>query len=122
MHRAACSWSFFSSMCSWNSYQSRMRSWAFRSTGSSRRYSMKPVGFPMGGRDQVQKNSVKPRVLEEFGHGVAETGQDRVAGKRAARPEHFELARLPIDAHGAMPEDRHPSQTRSVRQVERDLL
>ena len=29
---------------------------------------MKPVGFPMGGRDQVQKNSVKPRVLEGFGH------------------------------------------------------
>src|SRR6185437_11301207 len=31
----------------WNSFQSRTRSTGVRSTGSSRRYSMKPVGLPI---------------------------------------------------------------------------
>jgi len=39
-----------SSMCEWNSFQSFVRSAGARSTGSSRRYSMKPVGLPMGVR------------------------------------------------------------------------
>src|SRR5207245_1159304 len=47
MQRAPCSRSFFSSMCRWNSFQSRIRSIAGRSSGNSRKYSIKPVGFPI---------------------------------------------------------------------------
>ena len=49
MQRAPCVRSFFSSMWWWNSFQSFTRSVGVRSTGSSRKYSMKPVGLPMEG-------------------------------------------------------------------------
>ena len=47
MQRAPCWRRRFSSMWWWNSFQSRTRSTGVRSTGSSRRYSMNPVGFPI---------------------------------------------------------------------------
>src|SRR5512137_2954669 len=47
MQRAACSRSLPCSRWRWNSFQSRMRSRAKRYWGSSRRYSMKPVGLPI---------------------------------------------------------------------------
>src|SRR3984885_3078763 len=47
MQRAPCWRRRLSSMWKWNSRQSWMRSSGVRSTGSSRRYSMNPVGFPM---------------------------------------------------------------------------
>src|SRR5215471_2857901 len=47
MQRAPCWRSRFSSMWWWNSFQSRTRSAGERSTGSSRRYSIKPVGLPI---------------------------------------------------------------------------
>src|SRR5262245_63226949 len=47
MQRAPCWRRRFSSMWWWNSFQSRTRSAGERSTGSSRRYSMNPVGFPI---------------------------------------------------------------------------
>src|SRR5512135_406526 len=47
MQRAPWLRSRFSSRCGWNSSQSPMRSMGARSTGSSRRYSMNPVGFPI---------------------------------------------------------------------------
>src|ERR1044072_5915794 len=47
MQRAPCCRSRFSSMWWWNSFQSRTRSAGERSTGSSGRYSIKTVGFPI---------------------------------------------------------------------------
>src|SRR5512139_3672222 len=47
MQRAPCWRRRFSSRCGWNSFQSPSRSSGARSTGSSRRYSMNPVGFPI---------------------------------------------------------------------------
>src|SRR3954471_4476894 len=47
MQRAPCCWSLETSICKWNSFQSLMRSMADRSSGSSRRYSINPVGFPI---------------------------------------------------------------------------
>src|ERR1051326_3566125 len=47
MQRAPCVRSFSSAKCSWNSFQSLVRSFGERSCGSSRAYSMKPVGFPI---------------------------------------------------------------------------
>src|SRR5580692_10581059 len=47
MQRAPCWRRRLSSMWKWNSRQSWMRSSGVRSTGSSRKYSMNPVGFPM---------------------------------------------------------------------------
>src|SRR5579859_4532110 len=43
-------------MWRWNSFQSRMRSIAERSRGSSLRYSMKPVGLPIVGRGQLVRD------------------------------------------------------------------
>src|SRR5579862_3716445 len=47
MQRAPCWRSRLSSMWKWNSRQSWMRSSGVRSTGSSRKYSINPVGLPM---------------------------------------------------------------------------
>src|SRR5262249_9019772 len=117
MQRAAWVWSFFSSKCSWNSCQSLMRSLALRSAGSSRRYSMNPVGLPMSGVEyQIgMKKSVKGRRLKELRNGVAKARQQRVAGKKTAGPEQFELVRVAINPDGTMPQIHHPGELAAVR-------
>lgn len=59
IQRAPCSWSLSSSMWRWNSFQSLIRSSAFLSIGSSLKYSINPVGFPISERNS---KAVRPFV------------------------------------------------------------
>src|ERR1041385_1384424 len=86
MHREPCSRSFACSMWKWNSFQSTMRSAGERSCGSSRKYSMNPVGLPIFQLSVVQPKLKSTTADASHVAGVLlERGHHRVLAAQALR-------------------------------------
>ena len=84
MQRAPCFWSMASSACSWNSCQSWTRSAGGRASGSSRGYSMKPVGLPMSPPSKVF--AALPRINRIF--ASSSSGSDVLRDQFLPRGHH----------------------------------
>src|SRR6516165_7160491 len=84
MQRAPCFCSVSSSLCSWNSSQSRVRTSGGRASGSSRGYSKNPVGLPITTLEvySMRCQKVLSELLHPFalfsgiGHGTPARGPD----------------------------------------------
>src|SRR5262245_21391513 len=95
----------FSSRCGWNSFQSPMRSSGARSTGSSRRYSMNPVGLPIVATFVLCRRSPSipadpcevARVLLEGHHDRFLADEALLLGARDAREHPLVVLRDHLD-------------------------
>ena len=87
MQRAPCCCSFASGKCSWNSFQSFVRSSGERSCGSSRAISMNPVGLPISQSSLSLSRSVNQSDLKNIPHRYAGEKFEILISKAAPRTE-----------------------------------